>query len=71
MSGNADSMNEHIEEIRKCQACAVEAKRKPLPKTAIPRASNFNQILTMDLKYNTKYSNKSSYPFQQTFNGAF
>ena len=46
---------EILEEIRRCQVCAVESKRKSLPKTAIPRASNFNQIVTMDIKYNTKY----------------
>ena len=53
----------YLDEIRKCQICAVEAKRKPLPKTAIPRASNFNQLVTMDLKYNTKFKNKSSRPY--------
>ena len=52
-----------LEEIKKCQVCAVEAKRKPLPKTAIPRASNFNQLVTMDLKFNTKFNNKDSYPY--------
>ena len=56
-------MMEHMEDIRKCQVCAVEAKRKPLPKSAIPHASNFNQILTMDLKYNTKYANKCTHPY--------
>ena len=53
----------HMEDIRKCQICAVESKRKSLPKTAIPRASNFNQLVTLDLKYNTKYSNKSDEPY--------
>ena len=43
-----------------CQVCVVEDKRKTLPKTAIPRASNFNQLITLDLKYNTKYAEKSS-----------
>ena len=52
--------SEVLEEISKCQVCAVEAKRKSLPKTAIPRASNFNQLITLDLKYNTKYAEKSS-----------
>ena len=37
----------------------MESKRKSLPKTAIPRASNFNQLVTMDIKYNTKYEAKS------------
>ena len=45
-------------EIKNCQICAVESKRNSLPKTAIPRASNFNQLVTMDIKYNTKFSNK-------------
>ena len=53
----------HLEEVKKCQVCAVESKRKSLPKTSIPRASNFNQLVTLDLKYNTKYSNKSSEPY--------
>ena len=37
-------MTQHMEAIRNCQVCAVEAKRKLLPKVAIPRVSNFNQI---------------------------
>ena len=45
-------------EIKNCQVCAVESKRNSLPKTAIPRASNFNQLVTMDIKYNTKFKNK-------------
>jgi len=53
----------YIQEIRDCQICAVEAKRKSLPKTAIPRASNFNQLVTMDLKFNTKFSNKDNSPY--------
>ena len=46
--------------IKNCQVCAVESKRNSLPKTAIPRASNFNQLVTMDIKYNTKFSNKAT-----------
>ena len=53
---------EIMEEIRKCQVCAVESKRKSLPKTAIPRASNFNQLVTMDIKYNTKHG-KNEKPY--------
>ena len=34
-------------------------RRKTLPKTTIPRASNFNQLVSLDLKYNKKYSEKS------------
>ena len=51
---------QHLEEVRRCQTCAVEAKRKSLPKTAIPRASNFNQLVTLDLKYNTRFGTKAS-----------
>ena len=39
--------------------CAVEARRKTLPKVAIPRASNFNQMVTMDIKYNTRFAERS------------
>ena len=49
-----------LAEIRNCQVCAVESRRNSLPKTAIPRASNFNQLVTMDIKYNTKFSNKAT-----------
>ena len=38
---------------------AFEAKKKSLPKVALPRASNFNQMVTMDIKYNTRFAERS------------
>ena len=39
----------YIEE--NCMSCKVNKKRAELPRAAIPRAANFNQLLTLDLKF--------------------
>ena len=39
---------DHVEE--NCESCKVNRKRKPKPAVGLPRASKFNQVVTMDLK---------------------
>ena len=34
----------------KCRSCKVHRKAKPSPNVSLPRASNFNEIVTIDLK---------------------
>ena len=33
-----------------CLACKLDQKKKPLLLTALPRATRFNQVVTIDLK---------------------
>ena len=36
---------------RNCKSCKVKANAKPHPVVSLPRASRFNQVVTMDLKH--------------------
>ena len=47
----------------KCEVCALESKLSPRPKIALPRAAQFNHILCIDLKENTKFPNCKPFIF--------
>ena len=40
------SVEEHLVYLDNCEVCAVHSRRQPKPSVAIPRASNFNDIVT-------------------------
>ena len=47
----SNDVKENLEEIEsKCQSCKVHRKAKPSPNVSLPRASRFNEVVTMDLK---------------------
>ena len=46
-----DEVKNHLDHIElHCQSCKKNQKAKPRPVVALPRASKFNQVVTMDLK---------------------
>ena len=52
-----DNTLRHVDNLEKCEVCAVEHNRLPRPRVAAPRANNFNHVLALDLKQNTRYKN--------------
>ena len=42
----------------KCTSCKLNTKVKPRPKVSLPRASAFNQVVTIDLKHYSDGTNK-------------
>ena len=42
--------NAIYEVIEKCNTCTKFKKKIPLPKTGLPKATNFNQVVSIDLK---------------------
>ena len=49
----------YLEDVEsKCKSCKLNQKSKPKPAVGLPRASRFNQIVTMDLKHYTVGTNK-------------
>ena len=49
-----------LEKVRTCESCRVNANRKPQPKIALPRATDFNEIVTLDLK---AYDGQGTYAY--------
>ena len=52
---NSNKMNKEVSDYldsveSNCKSCKVNKKQKPKPAVGLPRASKFNQIVTMDLK---------------------
>ena len=44
-------MKNYLEDIEdKCRSCKLHRKAKPSPNVSLPRASNFNEVVTLDLK---------------------
>ena len=64
---NAGKWNQEVEgficDLDKCEICAIHRPKQPRPNVAIPRATKFNEILTLDLKENTKYNNAPPFIF--------
>ena len=56
-----DNTLKAIEDLKNCEVCAVEHNRPPKPKIALPRSTNFNHVLAIDLKENKRYSNAPPY----------
>ena len=51
----------HIKSLEKCEICLIHRPKQPRPTVSLPRASRFNEILTLDLKENNKYPNSPPY----------
>ena len=49
-----------LEKVRTCESCRVNDNRKPKPKTALPRAIDFNEVVTLDLKV---YDGQGTYAY--------
>ena len=51
---NAGRMNEQVRlflgKLDNCESCKLHRNRRPRPKIAFPRATRFNQLVTLDLK---------------------
>ena len=58
-----DNTLKFIDELKNCEVCAVEHNRPPKPKVALPRSSNFNHVVAIDLKENRRYKNAPPYIF--------
>ena len=56
-----DNTLKFIDELKNCEVCAVEHNRPPKPKIALPRSSNFNHVVAIDLKENRRYNNGPPY----------
>ena len=56
-----DNTLRFIDELENCEVCAVEHNRLPKPRISLPRSSNFNHVLAIDLKENRRYSNAPPY----------
>ena len=52
-----DNTLKAIDDLNRCEVCAVEHYRLPRPKIAAPRAISHNHILAIDLKENRRYKN--------------
>ena len=50
-----------VDNLKNCEVCKLEANRVPRPKTAMPRAVNFNHLICVDLKENKRYPAAGSY----------
>ena len=50
-----------LDALDDCEVCAVENSRIPRPRVAFPRATNFNHVVTLDLKENRRYKNAPPY----------
>ena len=48
-----------MQESRECRTCEKEEKRKLLPKEVSQRASNFNQLVVLNIEDNIKCENKT------------
>ena len=57
---NQDTIK-HIKALSQCEVCAVESRRRPKPKSAAPRSTNFNHLICIDLKENIRYKNSPPY----------
>ena len=46
-----DVVQKHLEEVESnCRSCKLNQKAKPKPKVAFPRATKFNEVVSLDLK---------------------
>ena len=49
-----------LEKIRDCEGCRVNANKKPKPKTALPRATEFIELVSLDLNV---YDSEGKYAY--------
>ena len=50
-----EQVRTYVDELTTCEVCALYRPKVPRPAVALPRAVKFNQIVTLDLKENTKW----------------
>ena len=48
-------VEKHIESLKLCEPCLLHKNKVPRPKISLPRAKDFNEMVTVDLKENTRY----------------
>ena len=53
---NANRLTENVQQYlnhvqEKCQSCMLNQNSKPRPAVSLPRATKFNEVVTVDLKY--------------------
>lgn len=54
-----DTVKKHLETVEiNCQSCKMNQKAKPKPKVALPRATRFNEVVSLDLKDYKEGTNK-------------
>ena len=47
-----DEVKKHLEYVQThCKSCKMNQKAKPRPAVGLPRASHFNEVVTLDLKH--------------------
>ena len=51
----------HIRDLENCEACRLESRRPPKPKSSAPKSTCFNHLLCIDLKENIRYKNSPPY----------
>ena len=56
-----DDTLKFIQELEQCQVCKVKNSRNPRPRIALPRSSNSNHVMDIDLKENKRYKNAPNY----------
>ena len=56
-----DNTLRYINDLKDCEVCAVEHNRLPRPRIALPRSTNFNHVLAIDLKENKRYPTAPPY----------
>ena len=56
-----DEVDKYIDDLEDCDACRLHKNKVPRPKVAFPRAKDFNELVTVDLKENKKYATAPRY----------
>ena len=47
----SDVVQDHLDQVEsKCKSCKLHQRAKPKPKVALPRATKFNEVVSLDLK---------------------
>ena len=52
---------QHIRDLENCEACKLESRRPPKPKSSAPKSISFNHLICIDLKENIRYKNAPRY----------
>ena len=56
-----ESTIQHIRDLENCEACRLESRQSPKPKSTAPKSTSFNHLLCIDLKENIRYKNAPPY----------
>ena len=49
----------HLDLVKDCEVCKVESSKRPKPKVSMPRSTNFNHVVAIDLKENKRFASKA------------